>query len=154
MKRSRDLTEPRNLIHAVRKALGLRFTETHHPPFTRWDPATERYVPYGEGYTGYSSQEKYPADLELEGRLPDGRRVRLLRSSGGGARGGRRIRTSAHRLQIECPECGQWIPVGRYHQHVSTKACRTYHACLRHEDCRATPALGRACLAERRARRR
>lgn len=138
---SRDLTEPRNLIHAVRKALGLRFTETQF----------EWYTPSGSRYVSYSSQEKYPADLKLEGRLPDGRRVRLLPSRE--AMAGRR-RTSAHRLQIECPECGQWIPVGRYLQHINTRACQTYHACLIHQDCRETPALGRACFAERTQKRR
>jgi len=147
MKRRRDLTEPRNLIHAVKKALGLRVTETHLP-VTRWDPIKREHVPTGEAaYVRYSSQEKYPHDLELEGRLPDGRRVRLLPSRRRGAR-------ATHRLQIECPECGQWIPIGRYHQHTDTRACRTYHACLRHEDCRAVPALGRACFAERAQKKR
>lgn len=143
---SRDLSDPQNLIHAVKKALGLEVIEYHFE--VRVLPGDRRrteLVP-GKGTGGertyYESQRKYPADLEREGRLPDGRRVRLLPSFYG--RGG--VKTGQHRIQVECPECGQWIPVGRYLQHMNTRACRIYHVCQRHEDCRALPALGRACF--------
>lgn len=32
--------------------------------------------------------------------------------------------TRLHRLYISCPLCQRQVPVGKYRQHVNTKACR------------------------------
>ena len=119
MRRSaRDLGDPCNLIHAARKALGLLVIES-------------RWVGHdGAVRTTYSSEDRYPPELERYARLPDGRSVRLLRSSplrpdrsGYRGSGYRRGRSSKHRLQIRCAGCRQWIPIGRYTQHVGKRTC-------------------------------
>ena len=98
-------------MHAARQALGLDVTASH------WTGAD------GAVHTYYSSQEKYPAELERRGRLPDGRQVRLLPSSKltrgqrRGASGGK------HRIQIRCAGCQDWIPIGRFTQHSGKRSC-------------------------------
>jgi hypothetical protein len=99
---SRDLTDPRNLIHAARKAVGLEVIENPRYPGS------------------YVSPTRYPATMTRMGRLPDGRRVRLLASV---PRRSGRSRSAPHRLQVECPECRQWIPVGRWSQHCGKRSC-------------------------------
>jgi hypothetical protein len=115
MRTGRDLSDPRNLIYAAKKALGLEVTEEKRQHYD------------GSEYTVYGASEKYPANLERRGRLSDGRRVKLTKSlsvtRGARMQRGRWVRSSAHRIFIECPECRQWIPIGRYSQHQGKRSC-------------------------------
>lgn len=36
---------------------------------------------------------------------------------------GVRVKSSVHRVQVMCPNCGKWTPAGRLHQHIGTAAC-------------------------------
>lgn len=57
---------------------------------------------------------RIPLDFETTGEWIDGVRFRVLR----GQR--RSIGRKPHRLEVECPACGQWVGIGRFHQHVET----------------------------------
>jgi len=72
---------------------------------------------------------RYPADLEREAVLPDGRKVRLLRSGGVRSRTTGRHSHVKNRIEIKCQGCSHWMPIGRMHQHAGTKACQAA-ACL------------------------
>ena len=53
-----------------------------------------------------------PKDLQGTFVAPNGLRVRIEKATGAYAK---------HRIFAEC-DCGEWIPVGRFHQHLDSKA--------------------------------
>lgn len=115
----KSLENPCNLIYAAKRALGLRVTsEWRIYPMPRG--AWPGIMDPNNGYWQHSAEDKYPSGLSREEVLPDGRKVRLLPSTSAGTRGGR-----GHRIQIKCALCDHWIPIGRMHQHLGQKACRT-----------------------------
>jgi hypothetical protein len=63
----------------------------------------------------------YPVTIirtEMDVPLVSGPTVRLKVIVRPGPNAGR-----AHRIFVECPECGVQIPAGRLHQHVGTAVC-------------------------------
>ena len=36
---------------------------------------------------------------------------------------GIRVKSSKHRVEVQCPRCLKFLPAGRLHQHIGTAAC-------------------------------
>lgn len=36
---------------------------------------------------------------------------------------GVRVKSSKHRIEVQCPRCLKFLPAGRLHQHIGTAAC-------------------------------
>lgn len=36
---------------------------------------------------------------------------------------GVRVKSSKHRMEVQCPKCLKFLPAGRLHQHIGTAAC-------------------------------
>ncbi|TXH08391.1 MAG: hypothetical protein E6R03_18285 [Hyphomicrobiaceae bacterium] len=36
---------------------------------------------------------------------------------------GVRVKSSKHRVEVQCPRCLKFLPAGRLHQHIGTAAC-------------------------------
>jgi hypothetical protein len=105
----------------VNRRLGHGFTQEQ----AEWGYADHRdimsYINDLRAVHGDPPVSKLPRDFSCTLWLPltDGREVVATVSEGAPSRPGRwgLIKSSAHRVHVNCPDCGHRVPVGRTHQH-------------------------------------